>query len=140
MGKLRSLVVGVAAVAALAGSTPAASAEPDAVITTLRQAIDDLPIADESRDGYERDKFKHWADADGDGCNTRAEVLIDEAVVTPTLGPRCTISGGLWYSYYDDTDQANARSLDIDHMVPLAEAWASWRVRMAGGGATGIRQ
>jgi hypothetical protein len=38
---------------------------------------------------------------------------------------RCTISGGIWHSYYDDIDVAGARSLDIDHVVPLAEAWDS---------------
>lgn len=35
---------------------------------------------------------------------------------------RCTISGGVWHSYYDDTEVPNARGLDIDHLVPLAEA------------------
>ncbi|MDW6058209.1 HNH endonuclease family protein [Streptomyces sp. FXJ1.4098] len=126
MGKLKTLAVGIAAVAALAGSAPSAAADPgDTVTTTLRQAIADLPVAEESRDGYERTKFKHWIDADGDGCNTRAEVLIAEATVPPTLGPRCSITGGQWHSYYDDVDQTVARSLDIDHVVPLAEAWDS---------------
>ncbi|KPI02412.1 protein of unknown function DUF1524 RloF [Actinobacteria bacterium OV450] len=31
----------------------------------------------------------------------------------------------MWWSYYDDTTVTNASSLDIDHMVPLAEAWDS---------------
>ena len=30
-----------------------------------------------------------------------------------------------WYSYYDDTHVDGPRGLDIDHMVPLAEAWDS---------------
>ena len=38
-----------------------------------------LPQAAESRDGYERTKFKHCIDKDKDSCNTRAEVLLAEA-------------------------------------------------------------
>ncbi|MER7794919.1 HNH endonuclease family protein [Streptomyces sp. NPDC097640] len=126
MGKLKTLAIGIAAAAALAGSAPSAAADPGEVVhTTLRQAIADLPVADENRDGYERSKFRHWIDEDGDQCNTRAEVLIAEAVEPPTVGPRCTITGGKWHSYYDNKDQTEARALDIDHMVPLAEAWDS---------------
>ncbi|OMI34354.1 putative secreted protein [Streptomyces sparsogenes DSM 40356] len=95
------------------------------VHTTLRQAIADLPVADENRTGYERTKFRHWVDADRDGCNTRAEVLIEEAVEPPTVSAGCVLTGGTWHSYYDDADQTEARALDIDHMVPLAEAWDS---------------
>lgn len=41
----------------------------DTVTTTLYEAIAALPVADESRDGYVRTAFKHWTDADKDGCN-----------------------------------------------------------------------
>ncbi|MFI0776290.1 HNH endonuclease family protein [Streptomyces sp. NPDC021212] len=126
MGTLKILATGVAAAAVMAGTVPSAAADPgQTVTTTLRQAINDLPIMDEDRTGYTRDKFRHWVDADRDGCNTRAKVLITEAIVPPTVGPGCAISGGLWHSYYDDMQQTVARSLDIDHMVPLAEAWDS---------------
>jgi hypothetical protein len=30
-----------------------------------------LPVQTEDRSGYERTKFRHWSDADKDGCNTR---------------------------------------------------------------------
>lgn len=60
-----------------------------------------------------------------DGCNTRAEVLIAEAVAAPTVGARCTLTGGDWSSYYDEKHVTSASALDIDHMVPLAEAWHS---------------
>lgn len=91
----------------------------------LRDAVEALPVADEIRDGYERTKFKHWIDADHDSCNTRAEVLLDEATEPPEVTGTCTITGGSWYSYYDDVTVTEARGLDIDHMVPLAEAWDS---------------
>ncbi|MEV4371686.1 HNH endonuclease family protein [Nonomuraea sp. NPDC049637] len=35
------------------------------------------------------------------------------------------MSGGRWYSYYDDQYVENASGLDVDHLVPLAEAWDS---------------
>lgn len=32
---------------------------------------------------------------------------------------------GTWWSWYDDTTVNGSRNLDIDHLVPLAEAWES---------------
>ncbi|MEU1408529.1 HNH endonuclease family protein [Streptomyces sp. NPDC005728] len=73
----------------------------------------------------ERTKFKHWVDADKDGCTTRAEVLKAEAVTAPEQGPKCALTGGQWYSPYDDKYIQGPSGLDIDHLVPLAEAWDS---------------
>ncbi|WP_329182336.1 HNH endonuclease family protein (plasmid) [Streptomyces decoyicus] len=91
----------------------------------LVDAIDRLKVARESRAGYERDKFRLWTDADHDGCDTRKEVLLAEAVKKPRQGKSCKLTGGSWRSYYDDKTVADARKLDIDHVVPLAEAWDS---------------
>ncbi|MFE9243825.1 HNH endonuclease family protein [Nocardiopsis sp. NPDC006938] len=109
-----------AAVFLLAPSTAHAQAP-----TPLTEAIEALTVAEESREGYDRSLFPHWTDADRNGCNTRAEVLLEEAVTAPEVGERCRLSGGEWYSYYDDRSFTEARALDIDHMVPLAEAWDS---------------
>lgn len=56
-------------------------------------------------------------------CDTRAEVLLDEAVTAPEVTGRCTITleTGTWYSWYDDMTVQGRASLDIDHLVPLAE-------------------
>ncbi|MGW3462687.1 HNH endonuclease family protein [Streptomyces olivaceoviridis] len=90
----------------------------------LRDAVAALPVADEHREGYDRVReFGNWIDADKDGCNTRREVLLDEAVDPPAVGPHCALTGGRWYSYYDDAYRTDG--LDIDHLVPLAEAWDS---------------
>jgi hypothetical protein len=99
----------------------------------LDQAIADLRVRAEVRTGYSRDLFPHWIDADGDGCSTRDEVLIAEADDTPTVGPDCDLGGGRWFSYYDRVSWTDTGRLDIDHLVPLAEAWDSgarrWKPR-----------
>lgn len=127
MGTCKGLGIGIAAAAALGGlmAPPAAAAPGDTVTTTLYDAVRSLPVADENRTGYDRDLFRHWVDADRDGCHTRAEVLLEEAIVPPMVGTRCALAGGVWHSYYDGVEQTDPRALDIDHMVPLAEAWDS---------------
>jgi hypothetical protein len=82
-------------------------------------------IAQDKESGYDRALFKHWTDADNNGCDTRAEVLISEAVSKPKVDKKCKISGGKWLSAYDKKSVSNASQLDVDHLVPLAEAWRS---------------
>jgi len=84
-----------------------------------------LTVAEDKLTGYDRSLFKHWIDADKDGCDTRAEVLIEEAIVKPKVGPKCKLTGGKWLSAYDGKTVTNSSLLDIDHVVPLAEAWRS---------------
>ena len=84
-----------------------------------------LVVAEDKTTGYKRTAFKHWIDVDKNGCNTRAEVLIEEAVVKPKIGAKCKLTGGKWFSAYDGKTITNASLLDVDHMVPLAEAWRS---------------
>ena len=116
-GTFLSVVVGVVA-------APSA-AYADTYSAPLQTAIADLPVASEVRTGYSRDEFQHWIDADGDGCNTRYEVLIAEADDPVTVGSGCSLSGGRWFSYYDRVSWTNTSDIDIDHMVALAEAWDS---------------
>ena len=84
-----------------------------------------LNVAEDFNTGYSRTLFKLWVDEDRNGCDTRAEVLISEALVKPKVGKGCSLTGGTWLSPYDNKVQSNASSLDIDHLVPLAEAWRS---------------
>ena len=86
---------------------------------------DSLVKAPEHNIGYARTYFKLWIDADKDGCNTRAEVLIEEAILKPKVGKNCALSGGSWLSPYDNKLTSKPSDLDIDHVVPLAEAWRS---------------
>ncbi|MFB7345859.1 HNH endonuclease family protein [Streptomyces hydrogenans] len=113
---------------ALPSAATAAPAAPAAAqVLNLADAVDLVPVADESRAGYTRDKFKHWNSGldPADGCNTRAEVLQAEAVESPAVAAGCKLSGGEWFSYYDGQEVNDPAGLDIDHMVPLAESWDS---------------
>ncbi|MER7720769.1 HNH endonuclease family protein [Streptomyces flaveolus] len=120
---LRGLAAASLAVLPLTVPAPVHAAD----TLSLTEAVAALPVADESREGYDRDAFRHWnAGANpSDGCNTRAEVLISEAVEPPVVGPNCRLTGGRWWSYYDQVWVTSASGLDIDHMGPLAEAWDS---------------
>ncbi|MDP3966891.1 MAG: HNH endonuclease family protein [Nocardioides sp.] len=113
---------GLAVVTEVAAPAPAEAA---VVKKRLVKMTRELKVAREVRKGYDRAKFKHWTDADGDGCNTRYEVLIAEARVKPTVESGCWLSGGRWFSYYDGQRTTNPSDFDVDHMVPLAEAWDS---------------
>lgn len=97
----------------------------------LREAVRQLPVTRETNAGYDREKFDHWVDVDGDCEDTRAEVLITESRVETTGG--CTIETGEWFSYYDQETWTDASDVDIDHLVPLAEAWGSGAKRWTNG-------
>jgi hypothetical protein len=84
--------------------------------------VDDNPDA---HTGYDRDLFHAWVDADHNGCNTRAEVLILESTAQVATRSTCTVTTGSWFSSYDGVWILDASKLDIDHFVPLKEAWIS---------------
>ena len=110
---------------ALVFSSTAAPAQAVTFKGTYTKALASLTVSAEVRTGYERTKFKHWIDANGDGCDARDEVLIAEAVEPADIGASCDVGAGLWISAYDGEQVTNPSDLDIDHMVPLAEAWDS---------------
>ena len=94
-------------------------------IQPISASTSELVVAQDYTGSYSRSAFKHWIDADKDGCNTRAEVLIEEATVKPRIGKKCVLTGGKWLSPYDNKVTTKFSDLDIDHLVPLAEAWRS---------------
>lgn len=100
-------------------------ASPSPPVTSPRSPLTELRVEPETTDGYDRTLFKHWIDADRDGCDTRREVLIAESTTPVTVGAGCSIIGGTWFSVYDGVTTTDASTFDIDHMVPLKEAWDS---------------
>ncbi|XVV39735.1 HNH endonuclease family protein (plasmid) [Streptomyces sp. CA-100214] len=108
-----------------AAPSRAAAGPGDTVTITVREALDGLEVAEEDTTEYKRSYFRHWIDSDRDGCNTRQELLLEEAVAAPEQGAACKLTGGRWYSAYDDTYIDGPSGLDADHRVPLDEAWDS---------------
>jgi hypothetical protein len=114
----------------LTGIAPAAASSSAArAHVSSQRLLQQLPTAGEHAAGYERSAFRLWVDADGDGCDTREEVLIAEAVRHPTVGSSCRLTGGRWRSRYDAVITTHPSGFDIDHLVPLNEAWQSGAYR-----------
>ncbi|MFB4424892.1 HNH endonuclease family protein [Streptomyces sp. QL37] len=121
----------VAASAALAATTglltapTAQAAMPTPVsASTARTYLGQLTVSAEgSSSGYSRDKFPHWITQSG-ACNTR-EVVLKRDGTGVVQDSACAATSGSWYSEYDGATWTAASDLDIDHMVPLAEAWRS---------------
>lgn len=75
---------------------------------------------------YKRSTFRHWVDADRDCQNTRQEVLIRQSLVPVLMDEKgCKVISGKWYDPFTDKFYSNPRRLDIDHHVPLKEAYSS---------------
>jgi hypothetical protein len=103
-------------------SAASAAAARGTVQVRLRTAITNLPVARETRAGYDRDLFDHWVDADGDCRDTRDEVLAAESLVAVH---GCDVQSGKWRSWYDGAVTHDSTAFDVDHLVALAEAWDS---------------
>lgn len=113
-------VVVTALVLGAAMPSPAQAARDISLSSLLRR----IPVAPERPAGYDRDLFPMWS-TQPDGCDTRQTILIDEALRGPQVGPACAIGAGRWFSPYDGVTVTEPGGLDIDHVVALAEAWAS---------------
>lgn len=89
-----------------------------------RSYLAELTVEVESTSpAYNRSAFPHWATISGK-CNTRETVLRRDGANVVTDG-ECRPTDGRWVSPYDDLITTNAATLDIDHIVPLKEAWSS---------------
>jgi hypothetical protein len=99
----------------------------DARRLDTREVLASISIELEDRTrGYDRDLFAVWIDADGDGCDTRSEVLLAENLAPAEAAtPGCVPIPGLWRSTYDAIDVTDPSQLDVDHLVSLKEAWDS---------------
>lgn len=92
------------------------------VSTTLSAppGLSALKVAPElSSADYDRDDWPHWTTVNG--CDTRDLVLFAEGR-NVTKGDDCEPVEGTWTSVYDGVVVHDPGELDIDHIVPLAEA------------------
>jgi hypothetical protein len=125
---LAALLLLLALTVAVAG--PASATPPNIPSeATARSELGGLRVAtDGSSSGYSRDLFPHWNTVSGT-CNTRETVLKRDGsgVVTDSS---CAATSGSWYSPYDGATWSLASDVDIDHVIPLSNAWrtgaSSW--------------
>ena len=85
-----------------------------------------ITVENEYTSGYARELFPHWKDLDGNGCDTREEVLIRDSLTKAQVDPfGCVVVAGDWLSPYDGARWSDKGNVDIDHVVALKEAWDS---------------
>lgn len=119
--------VAVLTAAAVYGvAAPSASATPPNIPSksTAQAELNALSVAAESSmTGYSRDLFPHWITISG-ACNARETVLKRDGSGVVVDGA-CNPTSGSWFSQYDGITVSPSSSVDIDHVVALAEAWRS---------------
>lgn len=97
-----------------------------------RADLQELEVAPpSSMAGYSREKFPHWSGAEEFGweapdpsCDVRDAALIrDGEDVEVREG--CDVTSGEWLDPYTGNTYTDPSEIDIDHIVPLANAWRS---------------
>ncbi|WP_433362092.1 HNH endonuclease family protein [Streptosporangium sp. CA-115845] len=117
---LTAILVTFSLTAGTASATPPNI--PSAATAASRLAT--LTVAAETnQSSYDRSLFNHWITISGT-CNTRETVLKRDGVGV-VVNSSCAPTSGSWYSPFDGATWTAAGDVDIDHMVPLAEAWRS---------------
>jgi Excalibur calcium-binding domain len=110
-----------------AGAPPPPSA--DDALSLLRSLTVAPP---RSMAGYSREEFPHWAsdaasygwrEPDG-SCDVRDAALIRDGKGV-RIDEDCSITSGTWLDPYTGQTLTDSSEIDIDHVVPLANAWRS---------------
>ncbi|QKE85950.1 HNH endonuclease [Arthrobacter sp. NEB 688] len=115
------LLVALGAPAAASAAQALPPAPPS--VADARDQLAGLHVGYEDNVGYDRTAFTHWVTISGT-CDTRETVLKRDGSGVST-DSSCRATSGTWRSVYDDTTFTSGSDLDIDHVVPLAEAWGS---------------
>ena len=133
---LGAAAFGVISVDDLRGLLPGFETEPSVQgpgdSAEARQALQELEIAPAgSMAGYSREKFPHWSDAQEYGwdvqdssCDARDAALIRDGEGIQ-VGEGCDVVSGEWPDPYTGNTYTDPSEIDIDHVVPLANAWRS---------------
>jgi hypothetical protein len=107
-------------------TSTSASATPTGIpsAATARSELATITVAAAgSGTGYSRDLFPHWHIVSGT-CDTRETVLKRDGTSVVTSSA-CAATSGRWFSPYDGATWTASSDVDIDHVVPLKNAWIS---------------
>lgn len=112
-------------------ATTAAVGEPTTTVPapSVRDRLAVLAVDDRPRPNgvYRREDWPHWSDTDGNGCDARQDALVAWSLVPATVNRSggCRVVVGSWISPYDGKRSNNPSDFDIDHLVPLENAFES---------------
>ncbi len=119
---IRILVVAVVSLILVTAcsESPTPTATPEAMSITVAPVPSDIS-------SYDRDDWRHWIDDDRDCQDTRQEALIEESTspVSYKDSDGCRVESGEWTGLYTGEQFTDPSDLDVDHMVPLANAHRS---------------
>ncbi len=118
---------------------PSPSASSSAGQGTAFAALALLPVKGRAPlTGYDRDRFgPAWLDADRNGCDTRNDLLGQHLHAITLEGNGCVVAAGSYDDPYTgsqiDYRQGHGALIDIDHVVPMANAWVTgafgWQIK-----------
>ncbi len=114
------------------GNAGGSGASPESNSAETSEALQELEVAQPgSMSGYSRESFEHWSRANDfgwaapqDSCDAREAALIRDGEDVQT-GEGCKVTSGSWYDPYTTQTFTDPQDIDIDHVVPLANAWRS---------------
>jgi hypothetical protein len=126
----------IAGVLALAAASPAAAAmtrEPQhqpaaSLAVSVTSALASLEVKGRApKTGYSRDAFgPEWKDVDGNGCDTRNDILRRDLQRTKVRGG-CEVQSGVLspdpYTGHTNVYVHGQSTVDVDHVVSLSDAW-----------------
>jgi hypothetical protein len=101
------------------------SSSTETTVHTVNLELLEVAGPDPSAPDYNRKDWKHWSVFQ---CrSTRDRVLIEEALgqVTFKSQKNCKVKDSIWYDPFTGATVNKASQLDVDHMVPLANAHRS---------------
>jgi hypothetical protein len=129
------------ATASRPAATPAVAAVPEAVAGSALAALEELAVKGRApTTGYDREQFgPPWPDTDGNGCDTRNDMLGRDLSQADVDRDGCTVVSGWLADPYSRTWVAFVRGVDtseavqVDHVVALSDAWQKGAQQMSPG-------
>ena len=114
------------------GTNGTATLDPGAAPADVMETIESLRVSEPgSMAGYSREEFPHWRNAQEYGwnvsdtaCDARNAALIRDGEEVVVEGG-CDVATGVWLDPFTAQTFTDPSDIDIDHMVPLANAWRS---------------
>lgn len=124
LGGAVAIVVGLSGGAVVTELLPTPPVETAVASDPLPVLLASLPVRPEDpMTGYDRDKFGDgWADLDGDGCDTRDEILARDAIHVTLDADGCAGQVTVDDPFTGHPVTGRDR-IDIDHVVALGAAW-----------------